>query len=118
MAAKSEKRNNKRYTIKFSTDLISKINYELITSLVDMSVSGLAFRINPILVKLEKDQKISLHFNSAEENLDFAVDARVIWRKDDLVGVEFEDINAETTQSIKMLIEKYHKKIYSQKWER
>ncbi len=79
MAAKSEKRNNKRYTIKFSTDLISKINYELITSLVDMSVSGLSFRINPILVKLEKGQKISMHFNSDEENIDFVVDARVMW---------------------------------------
>lgn len=113
MATKFERRHNKRYTIKFSTELISKIHYELITSLVDMSVSGLSFQINPILVKLEKDQKISLHFNSAEENLDFVVDARVIWRKDDIVGVEFEDINAETTQSIKMLIEKYHNnKIY------
>ena len=108
MATKFEKRHNKRYTIKFSTELTSEIYYELVTSLVDMSVSGLAFRINPILVKLEKGQKISLHFNSAEENLDFVVDARVIWRKDDIVGAEFEDINAETTQSIKMLIEKYH----------
>ena len=113
MDTKFEKRHNERYTIKFSTELTSKINYELITSLVDMSVSGLAFQINPILIKLEKGQKISLHFNSAEINSDFEVDARVIWRKDDIVGVEFEDINAETTQSIKMLIEKYHNnKIY------